>query len=234
MFADIAVNGGIVKEARFHVVDRDSWGRTVYFDYYFNVIKCRYNIGADLDITNLQRFRRERGLKFFPVMLYAAMRAVNAHEEFRMAFNERRELGFWDWLCPCYTLFHPETETFTDIWSEYSEEFPRFYATVVDDMARYRHVSGKIKARDGQPPNICPVSNVPWLTFTHFAQDSYAESEFFSPLVKFGKYETRGEKVILPVSVSVNHAVADGYHTCRLINEMQDAASFPEKYFNGA
>ncbi|WP_418764208.1 CatA-like O-acetyltransferase [Mailhella sp.] len=234
MFADIAVNGGIVKEARFHVVDRDSWGRTVYFDYYFNVIKCRYNIGADLDITNLQRFRRERGLKFFPVMLYAVMRAVNAHEEFRMAFNERRELGFWDWLCPCYTLFHPETETFTDIWSEYFEEFPRFYATVVDDMARYRHVTGKIKARDGQPPNICPVSNVPWLTFTHFAQDSYAESEFFSPLVKFGKYETRGENVILPVSVSVNHAVADGYHTCRLINEMQDAASFPEKYFNGA
>lgn len=223
-----------MKEARFHVVDRDSWSRTVYFDYYFNVIKCRYNIGADLDITNLQRFRKERGLKFFPVMLYAVMRAVNAHEEFRMAFNERRELGFWDWLCPCYTLFHPETETFTDIWSEYAEEFPRFYATVVDDMARYRHVTGKIKARDGQPPNICPVSNVPWLTFTHFAQDSYAESEFFSPLVKFGKYETRGEKVILPVSVSVNHAVADGYHTCRLINEMQDAASFPERYFNGA
>ncbi|WP_294484646.1 CatA-like O-acetyltransferase [uncultured Mailhella sp.] len=219
-------------EAVFHVVNRETWARSAYFDYYFKTIKCRYNLGADLDITNLQRFRRERGLKFFPVMLYVVMRAVNAHEEFRMAFNERHELGFWEELCPCYTLFHPETETFTDIWSEYSGDFSRFYATVTEDMERYRHVTDKIKARDGQPPNICPVSNVPWLTFTHFAQDSYAESEFFSPLIKFGRYEQRGEKLVIPVSVSVSHAVADGYHTCRLINEMQDMALNPEAFLS--
>lgn len=217
-------------EAVFHVVNRDTWARSAYFDYYFHTIRCRYNIGADLDITNLQRFRREKGLKFFPVMLYVVMRAVNRHEEFRMAFNDRHELGCWEKLCPCYTLFHPETETFTDIWSEYSGDFSRFYATVVEDMERYRHVTGKIKARDHQPPNICPVSNVPWLAFTNFAQDSYAESEFLAPLIKFGKYGTRGEKVIIPVSVSVNHAVADGYHTCRLINEMQEMATCPEQY----
>lgn len=219
-------------EAVFHVVNRETWARSAYFDYYFKTIKCRYNLGADLDITNLQRVRRERGLKFFPVMLYVVMRAVNAHEEFRMAFNARHELGFWEELCPCYTLFHPETETFTDSWSEYSGDFSRFYATVTEDMERYRHVTGKIKARDGQPPNICPVSNVPWLTFTHFAQDSYAESEFFSPLIKFGKYEQRGEKLVIPVSVSVSHAVADGYHTCRLINEMQNMAQHPEAFLS--
>ena len=220
-------------EALFHVVNRETWARSAYFDYYFNSIKCRYNLGADLDITNLQRFRRSRGLKFFPVMLYVAMRVVNRHEEFRMAFNDRHELGYWEELYPCYTLFHPETETFTDIWSEYSEDFVRFYATVVEDTERYRHVTGNIKARDNQPPNICPISNVPWLTFTHFAQDSYAESEFFSPLIKFGRYETRGEKIVIPVSVSVSHAVADGYHTCRLINEMQEMALYPERYLEG-
>lgn len=219
-----------MKKAAFHVIDRETWARSAYFDYYFNTIKCRYNIGADLDVTALQRLRREKGLKFFPVMLYVVMRVVNAHEEFRMAFNERHELGFWEELLPCYTLFHPENETFTDIWSEYFEDFPRFYAAVTEDTARYRHVTGRIKARDGQPPNICPVSNVPWLAFTHFAQDSYAESEFFAPLIKFGKYELRGEKLVIPVSVSVSHAVADGYHTCRLINEMQDMAAHPETF----
>ena len=221
-----------MKKAVFHVIDRASWARSAHFDYYFNTIKCRYNIGADLDVTSLQRARRKKGLKFFPVMLYVAMRVVNRHEEFRMAFNERHELGFWEELCPCYTLFHPETETFTDIWSEYSGDFSRFYATVTEDMERYRHVTGRIKARDGQPPNICPVSNVPWLTFTHFAQESYAESEFFSPLIKFGKYEQRGEKLVIPVSVSVSHAVADGYHTCRLINEMQDMARNLEAFLS--
>ena len=42
----------------FHVIDRDTWERSSYFDHYFHTLKCRYNLGADLDITNLQRFRR--------------------------------------------------------------------------------------------------------------------------------------------------------------------------------
>ena len=165
-------------------------------------------------------------------MLYIGMRAVNRHREFRMAFNERKELGYWDEVWPCYTLFHPENETFTDVWSEYSADFSLFYAAVAEDMERYRHVTGRLKAKDGQPPHICPVSSVPWLTFTHFAQDTYAESDFLSPLVKFGKYAERGGTCIIPVSVSVHHAVADGFHTCRLINDMQDMASFPERYLS--
>lgn len=221
-----------MREVAFHVIRRDTWERSGYFDYYFHTLRCRYNIGADLDIGALQRFRRERGLKFFPVMLYIVMRAVNRHREFRMAFNERKELGYWDEVWPCYTLFHPENETFTDVWSEYSEDFSLFYAAVAEDMERYRHVTGRLKAKDGQPPHICPVSSVPWLTFTHFAQDTYAESDFLSPLVKFGKYAERGGTCIIPVSVSVHHAVADGFHTCRLINDMQDMASFPERYLS--
>ncbi|WP_077071312.1 CatA-like O-acetyltransferase [Mailhella massiliensis] len=221
-----------MREVAFHVIRRETWERSGYFDYYFHTLRCRYNIGADLDIGALQRFRRERGLKFFPVMLYIVMRAVNRHREFRMAFNERKELGYWDEVWPCYTLFHPENETFTDVWSEYSEDFSLFYAAVAEDMERYRHVTGRLKAKDGQPPHICPVSSVPWLTFTHFAQDTYAESDFLSPLVKFGKYAERGGTCIIPVSVSVHHAVADGFHTCRLINDMQDMASFPERYLS--
>ena len=58
-----------MKKPSFHVIDRESWERSIYFDYYFQTLKCRYNLGADLDISRLQAFRRERGWKFFPVML---------------------------------------------------------------------------------------------------------------------------------------------------------------------
>ena len=103
----------------FHVIDRDTWERSSYFDHYFHTLKCRYNIGADLDISALQAFRREKGLKFFPAMLYVVMRAVNRHKEFRMAFSEDGTLGFYDRLHPCYTVFHRETETFSTLWTEY-------------------------------------------------------------------------------------------------------------------
>ena len=141
-----------------------------------------------------------------------------------MSFDGEGRLGYWEEVVPCYTLFHPEDKTFTDIWSEYSDDFDTFYRTVVADMEQYGGVTGVVKARPGQPANFCPVSSLPWLSFTSFAQDTYTESPFLFPLIKFGKYFEQDGRTLIPVSVFVSHAVADGYHTCKLINDMQDIA----------
>lgn len=217
----------------FHLIDREKWDRSIYFDYYYNSIKCKYNINANIDITGLIGFKESNRLKFFPVMLYVIMRAVNMNREFRMSFNANEELGYWDEVVPCYTLFHKESHTFTDIWSEYNRDFTVFYKTVLEDMERYKDVTGVIKARPGQPGNFCPVSCLPWLSFTGFSQDTYNENSFLFPLIKFGKYFSMDNKVFLPVSVFVSHAVADGYHTCKLINDMQEMASDPAVLYQG-
>ena len=212
--------------AQFHVIDKASWERSIYFDYYYSQIKCKYTLNANLDITHLRTEQKQRGLRFFPSMLYVIMRAVNQNKEFRMSFNEAGELGYWDEVVPCYTLFHPENKTFTDIWSEYHADFETFYRTVVEDIATYRDVTGVIKARPDQPANFCPISSLPWLSYTAFAQDTYTESRLLFPLIKFGKFFAADGRILIPVSVFVNHAVADGYHTCKLINDMQEIANY--------
>lgn len=210
--------------SQFHIIDKSTWERSVYFDYYYNQIKCKYNLNANLDITRLVAAQKAKGLRFFPVMLYVIMKAVNRNKEFRMSFDEDGQLGYWDEVVPSYTLFHPETKTFTDIWSEYSADFDTFYQTIVADIEAYRNVTGVIKARPGQPANFCPVSCLPWLSYTAFAQDTYTESKLLFPLIKFGKYFEADGRIQIPVSVFVSHAVADGYHTCKLINDMQEIA----------
>ena len=211
-------------EAVFHVIDRSTWERSIYFDYYHSRIKCKYNLNANIDITPLVRMQKERGLKFFPTMLYVIMRAVNQNKEFRMSFNEKGELGYWDWVVPSYTVFHEADKTFSDIWSEYDADFDTFYRNVTEDIRQYGNITGVIKTRPGQPANYCPISCLPWLSFTSFAQDTYSENSLLFPLIKFGKYFEENGKVLLPVAVFVSHAVADGYHTCKLINDMQDIA----------
>lgn len=211
-------------EYSFNVIDKKVWERAIYFDYYFSQIKCKYNITANIDITLLVKRQKENNLKFFPMMLYAIMKAVNQNKEFRMCFNESGELGYWDKVVPCYTIFHNENKTFTDIWSEYDDDFAVFYGNVVEDMERYKDVTGIIKARPGQPPNFCPISCLPWLSYTDFSQDTYTESTFLYPLIKFGRYFESGSRILIPVSVFVSHAVADGYHTCKLINDIQEIA----------
>lgn len=135
--------------SEFHVIDRTRWERDIYFDYYYNRIKTKYNINVNIDITRLMEWKERLHLKFFPTMLYVILRAVNQNKEFRMSFNAQGELGYWEEVVPSYTLFHPQTRTFTDIWSEYYSDFPRFYQTVCDDINRYKDVTGCIKARAG-------------------------------------------------------------------------------------
>lgn len=218
-------------KANFYPVDWETWSRKGHFNYYYHQIKCRYTLTAHIDIAPLRCFQKERDLKFFPLMLYVIMRTVNENREFRMSFDKDGRLGYWDEVVPCYTLFHEKDHTFSDIWSDYDAALPRFYDGVIRDLETYRNVTGFVKAKPNQPPNFCPVSAVPWLHFTSFSQDTYAENSLLFPLIRFGKFATVGEKILLPLAVSVHHAVADGYHTCKLINDIESAAAQLDRYW---
>lgn len=208
-------------KAIFETIDLEKWERKPYFDYYNNIIKCKYTLNANIDITDLLKISKERHLKFFPTFLYSIMRAINQNKEFRMSYNEQNQLGYWNFLYPSYTIFHDDDKTFSDVWSEYHEKFASFYKTIVDDMAKYKDVKG-IKARSNCPPNFCSISALPWLSFSSFAQDTYEASNFLFPLIRFGKYYKEQDKILIPLAVFVNHAIADGYHTSKLINDIQD------------
>lgn len=206
--------------AKFNPIDYNQWSRKEYFEYYFYQIKCKYTLNANIDITQLMAERKKRSIKFYPTFMYAIMRAVNQNKEFRMSFEDGI-LGFWDYLVPSYTIFHEDDQTFSDIWSEYNQSFIKFYDTICNDINIYKDVKG-IKAKKERVSNFCSISSVPWLSFTSFSQDTYSESNLLFPLIRYGKFYEDHGRIILPFAIFVNHAVADGYHTSKLINEIQE------------
>lgn len=36
---------------KFHVINKDTWDRTEYFDHYWNNVPCSYSLTVELDIT---------------------------------------------------------------------------------------------------------------------------------------------------------------------------------------
>ena len=198
-----------------------NWERKPYFDYYYKTIKTKYNVNYHIDITALLSRIKSLNIRFYPTFMYVIMRVVNQNEEFRMSFDNHQRLGTWSYVVPSYTIFHDDSKTFSDIWSEYSPVFKEFYDHVVADMNRYKDVK-KIKAKENTPPNFCPISSIPWLRFESMSQDTYSESSLLFPMIRFGKYYNREDKMLLPFSIFVNHAIADGYHTSKLINEIED------------
>lgn len=209
----------------FHKIDMDNWERREHYYYYRDFIKTRYNLCGEIDITGLLSQIREKRLHFYLVFLYVVIHTVNEIRELRMCLDEDGALGYWDVCHPSYTIFHKDDLTFSDIWTEYSPDFQTFYERASQDMETFKDVKG-IKAKPDTPPNFCPISCIPWISFTGFGSDTYAESNMLYPVILLGKYhENEKGQILLPLSIAVNHMVADGYHTCLFFQKIQEFSS---------
>lgn len=207
----------------FHEVDWETWPRAEHFQYYSNELKTNYQVTVQLDVTDLRTRGKQRGLRFYPTLLYVIMRGVNQNQEFRMAYHEGR-LGFWDVCHPSYTIFHEDDKTFSDIWTEYSEEFPVFYRAVLRDLEEYKDVKG-VKTKEGRPENFCPISGMPWISYQSVSHDTTGPSRMYYPVINFGRFTETNGRIAMPFSIYANHAAADGYHTSKLIQDIQETCS---------
>ena len=147
----------------FEIIDKEKWGRKEYFEHYFSNIPCTYSITVKLDITRI----KERKQKLYPTMLYYITSIVNKHSEFRTAINECGELGIYSTMTPCYTIFHKDTGTFSNLWTEYTSDYEKFCAAYENDLLRYGENKGMI-SKPNIPPNCFTVSMIPWTTFEGF------------------------------------------------------------------
>lgn len=201
----------------FYKIDKKNWIRKEYFEHYFSNVPCTYSMTTKIDITKIVKAKK----KIYPSMLYYITTIVNRHSEFRTAFNEKGELGVFDEMIPSYTIFHKDTETFSDIWTEYKPVIEDFYIEYEKDIQQYGYRNSMV-GKPNVPQNIFTVSMIPWATFEGFNLNLQKGYEYLLPIFTMGKFYKDAEKIILPLAIQVHHAVCDGFHLCRFINELQE------------
>lgn len=218
-----------MKTAEFHFVDMDHYERREHFEYYTKLVRTNYNLTANIDLTALYKRIKEKEIRFYPTFIFAIIKGINQNKEFRMQVDQSGRLGYWDFLHPSYTIFHEDDHTFSDIWTEFNPKFTVFYENALEDIVRYKEVKG-VKAKPNKPQNFCPISGVPWLHFSNYSCDTFSEPHMYFPVISFGKYIEKEGKIEIPLSIFVNHAVADGYHSCKLLNDIQNIVQKAEEW----
>ena len=199
------------------VIDMDAWPRRERYEHYMRAVPCTYSMTVKLDITSLRR----RGLRLYPAMLHLITGEVNRHEQFRMELRESGELVLYERMEPCYTVFHKETGTFSNLWTEYCEDYPLFLGRYEEDLRRDGQ-SEAFMAKPGLPENSFTVSMLPWASFEGFNLNT-TDFTYLIPIFTMGRFYTEGGRIRLPLAVQVHHAVCDGYHTCLFIDGLQNA-----------
>lgn len=206
---------------KFNLIDLEKYERKEHFIHYLKNVPCSYSMTVNIDITELLKLLKENHYKLYPVILYAITRVANNHIEFRMCLDEKEKLGYYNIVNPTYTIFHKENNTFSSIWTEYNENFTEFLNNYEKDIQEYKNKQGFI-TKECKENNLINISSIPWVTFTEFNLNLPRGEKYLLPIFTVGKFCEQSNKILLPLSVQVHHAVCDGFHTSRFINELQE------------
>lgn len=204
---------------RYTTIDLKAWDRGNLFQFYIDKMRIVMSLTVDIDVTNLKIYAKKKGVDFYPLMLWVVSKTVNAHDEFKYSWDTEGNLIKWDYVSPSYTDFHSEDETFTKMVTEYSEDLFAFCSRVQTDRERYQNDRAVL---ENQPLNFFDVSCLPWVKYKHFDVHVFDEGKFLAPVVTWGKYEQENGRLMMPLTMNIHHAVADGFHLSRFFNEVQE------------
>ena len=195
----------------YKVIDKETYYRKGVFRHFSEDCKCSSSVTARIDFTDLAAYSKRTGTKFYLNFLYILAKVLNSREDYRMGYLwQTDELICYDVINPTQYVFHEDTETFTLAYTEYNEDYETFYA------AALRDVEAAKKTREygldaENHPNWFDASFVSWLSYDSLNLELPDGYLYFAPIINWGKYREENSRLVMPVTVRLNHAIADGF-----------------------
>ena len=197
------------------IIDMEKDPRCGQFAYFRGMTVPFAGLTVEMDITDMMAARG--GRPFFLSMLYAVVRAANAVPQLRRRLAEDGTVVEYDWCPPSYTAMKPDG---VYVYCTVEGDMP--YGTfIAEGQRRQREVLERgTLTEDGDPLGNFFVSCLPWLDYLQ-VKHPVVSADDSNPRISWGKYVTVNGRTTLPVSLFVNHALADGLHISRFFLNLE-------------
>ena len=206
----------------YRIVDQEKYYRKGVFRHFSEDCKCSVSMTARVDVTALAQYSKETGTKFYINFLYILSKVLNSRDDYKMGYLwETDELICYDQINPTQYIFHEDTETCTPVYSTFYEVYDKFYREALKDIEDAK------KTRDygldmANHPNWFDASYISWLSYDSLNVELPDGYLFFAPIVNWGKYREENGRLMMPVTVRLNHAIADGYLVAKVYKLLQE------------
>ncbi|MBP3889085.1 MAG: chloramphenicol acetyltransferase CAT [Cellulosilyticum sp.] len=210
----------------FTLIDMENWERKECFNHFMTVAKSTYSLTVNMDITYLMTFIKQHNLRLYPTFTWIITRALNQHVEFKTCYDLNHQLGYYDEISPCYSILDDQTKIMDSMTTPYDQNFKNFYIQMTTDLDNYK----TSKHKTDFLPNFFLVSCLPWLSYTSFDVNNQSDYDFLLPMVTWGKYFEQQDKILMPLTLQVHHAVCDGYHCSLFYKDVETVLAHPEHY----
>ena len=199
-------------------IDIARWERSEIYRFFKDFDEPYYGITVDLECTAAYDRAKKNKHSFFLYYLYLILKAVNQTEAFKYRIEED-ELYLYDVVNASSTIDRDDG-TFGFSYIPYFEDLGLFMERATEEMIEVRMSDQLIRQEIGE--NIIHFSSLPWIKFTHVSHPRDYKRRDSIPKITVGKYYMSDKKRMIPVSVHVHHAVADGLHVGQFFETLQD------------
>jgi len=200
-------------------IDLKTWNRREHFAFFYRMDYPQYNICANIDITRFLSFVKENGWSFYYAMIFAASEAANQCVNFKYRIR-KGQVVLHDRVHPSFTdSTGNDDDLFKMVTVEMEDTLPAFVkkaSQTSTNQLKYFDFA-PLEGRD----DFLYITCIPWISFTSMSHTIGLNRDDSVPRISWGKYFREGEKVLLPFSVQVHHALADGSHVGQYFEKLQ-------------
>ena len=208
-------------------LNTDSWARREAFEYFRGFDKPYFNVCVRLDAAPLKAAVAARGQSFSLACLFITLRLANLHEPFRYRLEGGR-VRVHEEVHGSSTVLRDD-ESFGFSYLDHTPHWDTFHPQARAAMEAARTRSAPFEPRVDQSA-LLHFTTLPWLHFTSFSHARNWGREDSVPKLAFGRLQAEGDKLWLPVSVEVHHALMDGLHLGRYVQALEAALLQPEAW----
>ena len=195
----------------YKVIDKETYYRKGVFRHFSEDCKCSVSMTARVDVTELVRYSKSTGTKFYINFLYLLTKVLNSRDDYKMAYLwQTNELICYDVINPTQYVFHEDTETCTPVYSNYDPDYKTFYDNALADVEKAK-LTREYGLDSVNHPNWFDASYISWLSYDSLNVELPDGYLYFQPIINWGKYREENGRLMLPLTVRMNHAIADGY-----------------------
>lgn len=198
-------------------IDMVTYPRRDHFEHFYGMAYPYVGVTVEVDVTALLTLCREKGYSFYLMVLHAVALAADEVDEFRRRIDDHSIVEYKE--CPTsHTELKPDG---TYAYCTLHHHMPLAeYLQKAEAARAAARKSGSIE-EEAEVQSMYFISTLPWLHYTQLIQPVACGDES-NPRFTWGKYQQNAEgRMMMPLSVLVHHALADGVHIAKFYDEFE-------------
>jgi len=201
-------------------IDLQNWSRLDTYNHFAAFELPFFNICSNIDITPVYQKCKINKQSISLALQYCCLEAANAIDEFKLRILDGRVVQY-DVIHAGAIVLLPDNNIRFCMY-EHTTEFAEFESKA--SITRQKVLDSRQTQPRSQEQDVIHFSVLPWISFTSISHPRGLNNKMESiPKITLGKFFKNDGRVMLPISVEVNHCLMDGYHIGLFDKQLEQA-----------